>query len=164
MGCLISPVLAAPAWTTCAWRRICREWVGIIGLMSGSSCGAILPLTQLAGRCLIMLSGQNWLMALIKPGVHHAAPTQEKEGVLNCVLWRLQADSLDSLSAGEGLKAEGGRMWGRHRKRQVVLAAPKHCLLSLPMLFYLLQLFREEALCRQSAWQIPEQGQALLCP
>ena len=69
----------------------------------------------------------------------------------------------DSLSAGEGLKAERGRMWGRHRKRQVVLDAPKHCLLFLPMLFYLLQLLREEAFCRQSAWQMPQQGQALLC-
>lgn len=88
-------------------KKICREWVGIIGLMSGSSCGAILPLTQLAGRCLIMLSGQNWLMAQIKPGVHHAAPTQEKEGVLNCVLWRLQADCLTPWVLEKGWRQRG---------------------------------------------------------
>jgi len=62
------------SWDHMCMKEVCREWVGISGLKSVSSCSGILPLIQLAGRCILMLSGQNVLMAQIKPGVHHAAP------------------------------------------------------------------------------------------
>jgi len=62
-------------------------------------------------------------------------------------------------------RAEGreGKDVGQAQKKAGPGCSHAHLLL-LPMLLYLLLLLREQGFCRQSAWQIPEQGQALLCP
>lgn len=77
MGCMISPGLAAPPGPHVPEGDM--PWVGFLSLTFGFSCGGILPFTQLAGRYVLMLSGQNLLLAQIKPSVHHAAPAQERE-------------------------------------------------------------------------------------
>lgn len=131
-------------------KETCREWVGLLRLMFGSSCGGILPFTQLAGRYVLMLSGQNLLLAQIKPLVHYAAPAQEKERFwTTCSGFCRQTVCLPRCWR---------RMW--KRTRQVHLPSTVSSLLTLS---YLLQLLSEKAFCKQSAWQIPEQGQAVLC-